>query len=63
MIRPADIALTDRQTARFWLTVEKVVAIRARHASGATQLGLAKEYGVSNVTIRCIVTRRTWSHV
>jgi HNH endonuclease len=46
------------------LTAEQVREIRRRWAAGGiTQVALGKEYGVANVTICAIVTRRIWKHV
>lgn len=46
------------------LTESLVVEIRSRWATGrCTQVGLAAEYGVSNVAIRKIVNRMSWKHV
>jgi hypothetical protein len=43
------------------LTRAQVDTIRARHeAGGITQLALAREYGVTEVSINNIVCRRTW---
>jgi len=45
-------------------TDETVKAIRARYAQGGiTQAAMAREYGVSLQTIRCIVTNRSWRHL
>lgn len=47
------------------LTVEQVLAIRRRFKLGqyTTRAALAAEFGVDAKTIRCIVTRATWTHV
>lgn len=59
--------VADKQRAGTWgvkLTPALVAEIRQRVAAGTgTWRGLAKEYGVSNVTIGNIVTRRTWKWV
>lgn len=43
------------------LTPQKVQAIRAR--AGESQYGLAREFGVSQGTIRQVQSGRTWKHV
>lgn len=45
------------------LTAEKVNEIRARLARGATDQGLATEYGVSDTSIRMIRLGWTWRHL
>lgn len=45
------------------LDEDKVRAIRRAHASGALQTALARQYGVSAVTINLIVHRKKWAHV
>lgn len=45
------------------LTADDVRAIRQAANQGATFKGLSRQYGVSDVNIRMIVTRRTWRHV
>lgn len=45
------------------LTEAAVVEIRHRYANGATQMTLAKEYGVNFSTIFAIVKRQTWKHL
>lgn len=40
----------------------KVRAIRARVAAGASQHRIAVEYGVSQVAIHFVVTRKTWAN-
>jgi len=46
------------------LTESQVVEIRRRWAAGGvTQFQLAAEFGVKNVTICAVVTRRNWRHV
>lgn len=46
------------------VTPEQVREIRKRHAAGdETYTSLASEYGVSNVQIKNIVTRKSWDHV
>jgi hypothetical protein len=45
------------------LTAPQVVMIRQAIASGRTQVAVAREFGVSNVQVRNIALRRSWSHV
>jgi hypothetical protein len=45
------------------LTAEKVLRIRALHASGASSRKLAKEFGVVKTSILNIVHGRTWRHL
>lgn len=45
------------------LTTEKVVAIRAAHASGESQRSIALRLGVSQPAISGIIAGRTWRHV
>ena len=46
------------------LTTEQVQAMRWRYGvGGITQVALAREYGVSEPTVRDILNRRTWAHV
>jgi hypothetical protein len=45
------------------LTATKVVAIRARHASGETKRGLGRSFGVAHKTIADVIAGRTWRHV
>ncbi len=45
------------------LTEKQVREIRQRYASGEQQIDLAPLYGVSNVAISKITTRRTWRHI
>ena len=45
------------------LTVEAVIAMRARRAAGASCPLLATEYGVSAGTVWAAVMRKTWRHV
>lgn len=58
--RPAWIG-TDVPTAK--LTEQQVVEVRALHASGMKQAGIANRYGVTPGTINAVVRRRTWRHV
>lgn len=44
------------------LTWEAVRLIRARHAKGTSQGRLAAEYGVSQVAIHFVITRKTWAN-
>jgi hypothetical protein len=45
------------------LSMGQVRSIRARFASGDSQVGLAREFGVSRRTVSMIVHRETWRHV
>lgn len=45
------------------LDTEQVREIRQRHADGETFKQLAAAYGVTNVSIRNLVRRKTWAHV
>ena len=45
------------------LTSGKVRELRARRAEGLTYRQLAAEFGISDVTARAAVHRRTWAHV
>lgn len=60
-----DGTLPMGETCRFAiLTDEQVRVIRARYtAGGVTQLALAREYGVGQVTVSEIVRRTTWRHI
>jgi hypothetical protein len=51
---------------RHWnarLREHEVIEIRRRHAAGASQMSLAREYGVAPQTVNSIVKRWTWRHV
>lgn len=45
------------------LTDDDVIAIRDAHAAGATQMDLARRYGLRQSTIYSIVHRKTWRHI
>ncbi|MEC4763818.1 hypothetical protein VT930_11955 [Mycobacterium sherrisii] len=45
------------------LNENTVHEIRAAYAAGATQRDLAKQHGVSEIAILCVVHGRTWGHV
>ena len=45
------------------VTEQDVANIRGKAAAGATYRDLGREYGVSDVAVRNMVTRRTWKHV
>lgn len=46
------------------LTEDQVLAIRGRHASGGiSHVSLAREFGVSEATVRHIVHGETWRHL
>lgn len=40
-----------------------ISVIRARRAAGETQQAIARDYGVTQAAISCIVRGRTWQHV
>lgn len=44
-------------------TEEQVVEIRERRAKGETMESIAKDYGITRITVRNMVLRRTWKHV
>jgi hypothetical protein len=45
------------------LTDELVLSIRQRYSEGERQVDIARDIGVSNVTIHNIVKRQTWKHL
>src|SRR5262245_9737084 len=45
------------------LTEAIVLEIRARHASGVTQVALATEFGISQSLVSFLVNRKRWAHV
>lgn len=45
------------------LTVERVLAMRAAHAAGVSQHALAKQFGVSVMTVNRCVRRLSWGTV
>lgn len=45
------------------LKAEDIPAIRARYAAGERQPAIARDYEVSQTTISCVVTNRTWWHI
>lgn len=45
------------------LTDVEVLEIRARHTAGATFCGMARDYGVSRVSIRAVVMGVYWRHL
>lgn len=45
------------------LTEPDVLTIRTRHANGATQARLARDYNVTQATISCVVRGITWTNV
>lgn len=45
------------------LTDEIVRECRRRHARGATKRGLAREFGVAQITMQRLLSGATWSHV
>ncbi len=63
MRRNPELALRGEEHPRAKLTDEGVRDIRRRHAHGASQKGLAREYGVHRTNIRFVVRRLTWKHI
>jgi hypothetical protein len=51
------------QHGRAKLDAEKVLAIRSLADKGATPLELSREYGVSGMQIKRIVSRLQWAHI
>jgi hypothetical protein len=45
------------------MTPERVRAMRAEYAAGATQTALAEQYGLRQATVWAIVNQKTWRHV
>lgn len=45
------------------ITADDVRAIRAGISAGATQMDMARRYGVSKAVVRRIVVRHAWAHV
>lgn len=46
------------------LTVDAVMSIRARYsAGGISQMKLAREYGVTEMTVNKVVRRQAWTHI
>jgi len=45
------------------LTVEDVLLIRARIASGEEQKAIANDFGIKQPSVSDIATRRTWKHI
>jgi len=61
-INMTDKVLKGRQHTK--LTEAQVHDIRSRYATDYyTQAELAPDYGVSEETIRCVVNRKSWSHI
>lgn len=63
-----DKQLHGRQTCgekhyRAKLTDVAVAEIRKMHATGTTLAAIAGAYGINNMTVRAVVTRKTWKHV
>jgi len=61
-----DNMLDARIKERFWktkLTAGDIGTIRARRARGETNVEIARDFGVSPVTISHAVNRNTWKHV
>lgn len=51
------------RSARAVLTTAKVREIRSRAARGESERALGRAFGVSQVAIHFVLTRRTWAHV
>jgi predicted DNA-binding protein (UPF0251 family) len=45
------------------LTADEVRTIRASNASGESQVALARRFGISQVTVHCIIRRKSWAHI
>lgn len=45
------------------LTPPQVVAIREQFAAGRKAPALARQYGISESTVSCIVNGKRWAHV
>jgi hypothetical protein len=45
------------------LTDDKVMNIRIQHLSGASKIGLSRDFGVSRRTIQFILSGKTWAHL
>lgn len=54
---------TGEDNCRALVTETDVRTIRQRYANGETQTSIALDYGVKNVTIQAITSRRNWKHV
>jgi hypothetical protein len=61
--RKPESVLKGSFNPRAKLTESDVRHIRRRNRKGETKAALAREYGVSEVAIFNLVTRRTWRHV
>ncbi|MFA5053574.1 MAG: HNH endonuclease [Parcubacteria group bacterium] len=64
----ADMATKGRsckgsKSGRAKLTEEQVRELKAQRAAGATQVAIAKQYGVSRRAIREILAGRNWRHI
>jgi hypothetical protein len=60
----ADLMARGEHHGQSKLTDQLVRIIRTRYANGdGSQYSLAREYGVTQSTVRFIVLRRTWKHV
>lgn len=45
------------------LSADQVRRLRAAHAAGQSKRSLAREYGIHEVAVTKIITRRSWGHV
>lgn len=55
--------LRGERTTFSKLNEKKVRGIRRQHAEGESTQSLAKQYGVSDVTIWVVTRRKSWKHV
>jgi hypothetical protein len=58
-----DTVMRGTGNAAHKLTDDEVQEIRARYANGELQIPLAKEFGVTQVTVSLITRRKTWTHL
>lgn len=58
-----DLTLKGIKSPNCKLSDELVKVIRERYENGATQKGMAREYGVGKTTIYNIVHRNKWKHL
>jgi HNH endonuclease len=56
-------SLRGESNASAKLNAEQVLEIRQRHADGESLRALGKVFGVTRVTVRYIVRRKTWKHI
>lgn len=58
-----ETVMRGTRNAAHKLTDDEVREIRARYANGELQIPLAKEFGVTQVTVSLITRRKTWTHL